>query len=116
MMAKCNAPRDHALLSQALRHQTGAYADLTQADMNAAPDMSHVQSMFGALLVQLQTRPIEVPPENGTFEEYRSAPLPLTEAPGTRSKGSRGLSCPGRPHDGPRRGPRERTYWRRMSM
>lgn len=68
-MDACAVPRDRALLAQALRHPTGAYAELTQADMNAAPDMSHVQSMFGALLVQLRTRSIEVPPEQDSSEE-----------------------------------------------
>lgn len=57
LMDACAVPRDRALLAQALRHQTGAYADLTQADMNAAPDVTHVQSMLTAILTGIQSRP-----------------------------------------------------------
>lgn len=69
LMSKCVLPRDRSLLAQALRHQSGAYADLTQADLNAAPDMSHLDSMFGMLLVQFQQLSTTVPPDQGTFEE-----------------------------------------------
>lgn len=51
LMDTCTVPRDRALLAQALRHQSGAYADLTQADMNAAPDLSHIASTFDMLLM-----------------------------------------------------------------
>lgn len=69
LLKTCTNARDRSLLSQALRHKSGAYADLTQADMNAAPDMSHVQSMLGMLVVQMRGMKIDVPPEQGTFED-----------------------------------------------
>lgn len=70
--AEPEAPKVNAatvLAARAPRTEAGAHAGLTQADMNAAPSMSQVQSIFGALLVQLQTRSIEVPPEQGSVEE-----------------------------------------------
>lgn len=57
LLKTCTNARDRSLLSQALRHKSGAYADITQADMNAAPDMTGVQSMLGMLMIQMQSRP-----------------------------------------------------------
>ncbi|UXW85107.1 helix-turn-helix domain-containing protein [Microbacterium azadirachtae] len=57
LMSKCLVPRDRALLAQTLSHSGKAYSDLTQADMNAAPDMTGVQSMLGMLMIQMQSRP-----------------------------------------------------------
>ncbi len=54
LMSTCVLPRDRSLLAQALRHQSGAYADLTQADLNAAPTCLTWIRCFGLLLVQFQ--------------------------------------------------------------
>lgn len=84
LLQTCTTPRERQYLSQALRNHSASYSDLTQADMNAAPDMSHVQSMLGMLMIQLKSRPddpdqrvvihadgtrITHLPSGGTFEE-----------------------------------------------
>ena len=69
LLKSCTAARDRALLSQGLRHTSSAYADITQADINATPEIGHIQSMLGVLLVQLRATPVDVPTEQGSFEE-----------------------------------------------
>ncbi|MEJ1092197.1 helix-turn-helix domain-containing protein [Microbacterium istanbulense] len=69
LLAKCNVPRDYALLSQSLANQAKSYESLTAQDRNAAPDLSHIASTFDMLLMGLRATSIEVPPEQGSFEE-----------------------------------------------
>ena len=70
LMEKCLVARDRMQLSQALSHQAKAYADITQADVSAAPDLAHIGSMFDTLLLGIRSRPQPVvPPGQGIFEQ-----------------------------------------------
>jgi len=62
-------PRRLAALAQSVDALSRAYNTITKTDQGADNGLERAQSMLGMLMIQLQSNPREVPPEQGSFED-----------------------------------------------